>query len=167
MPSYISETYSLGNEISILTGVLLPLFSIACFQAGTHMYRRIFTNPMVCAGVFFGVGAGSALALCLFTGSNAAFSVIFSALLTGCMHGVNLILVCMLPPFFERYGRVSTMSGILNSFTYIGSAVSTYGIAVLSESFGWTFTLIIWLSIALLGTVICFALAKPWKKSFM
>ena len=164
MPSYISETYNLGNAISILTGVILPLFSIACFQIGTHLYRKVIKNPLSCAGVFFAAGTVSALTLYLFSDANAAFSVLASAVLTGAMHGVNLMLICMIPPAFEKYGKVSTISGIINSCTYIGSAISSYGIAVLSEQMGWTFTIFVWFAIALAGTIICFACAKPWKK---
>ena len=163
MPSYISETYNMSNAASILTGVVLPLFGIICVQAATKLYIKKFTNPMMCAGIFFFTGALSALALSFITGENAAFSVLFSALLTGSMHGVNLILICMIPPFFKSQGNVSTVSGILNSCTYIGSAISTYGIAVLSENIGWSKTLLVWLLIALLGTAICAACVKPWK----
>lgn len=167
MPSYIAETYNLSNVISILTGVVLPIFSIICFQVTSRLYRKTFTNPLVCAGVIFGAGAISSLALSLFTGKSAALSVLFSAILTGCMHGVNLILICMIPPFFKKYGSTATVSGVLNSCTYIGSAISTYGIAVLSKNFGWSFTLVIWLVIAALGTALCFIAAKPWKKKHM
>lgn len=45
-----------------------------------------------------------------------------------------------------------------------GSAASTYGIALISEKSGWTLTLLIWFIIALAGTVICFASARPWNK---
>ena len=163
MPSYISETYNMSNAASILTGVVLPLFGIICVQAAAKLYIRKFTNPMMCAGIFFFTGALSALALFLLTGENAAFSVLFSALLTGSMHGVNVMLICMIPPFFKSQGNVSTVSGILNSCTYIGSAISTYGIAVLSENIGWSNTLLVWLLIALLGTAICIACVRPWK----
>lgn len=164
MPSYISETYNISNRISILTGVVLPIFGIICIWFATKLYIKKFTNPMMCAGVFFGAGAICALALLFVTGKNAAFSVLFSALLTGCMHGVNLIIICMIPPFFKKYGIVSTVSGILNSCTYIGSAISTYGIAVLSENVGWTYTLLLWLIIAALGTLVCMLCVKPWEK---
>ena len=167
MPTYISDTYNLKNVISILTGVILPLFSIVCFQTATKLYMKKFTNPLTCAGVLFSAGTVSAVALLLFTGKNAALSVIFSAMLTGCMHGVNLILICMIPPFFNKRGNVSTVSGILNSCTYIGSAVSTYGIAVLSEMAGWSLTLMIWILIALAGTAICFICARPWRNKMM
>lgn len=164
MPSYIAETYNISNVISILTGVVLPIFGLICIQAASLLYRKVFKNPLTCAGVFFAVGAASSLFLRIFTGQNAAFSVLFSALLTGSMHGVNLILICMIPPFFKKYGMVSTASGVLNSCTYIGSAASTYGIAVLSEKAGWNCTLMIWLLIAVLGTALCLICAKPWNK---
>lgn len=165
MPSYISETYHMSSRISILTGVVLPIFSILCFQITSRLYRKIFTNPPMCAGVIFGAGAVFALALLLFSGHSAALSVLFSAMLTGCMHGVNLILICMIPPFFEKHGNVSSVSGILNSCTYIGSAISTYGIALLSENFSWEYTLLIWLLIGIAGTVLCLVSVKRWKKT--
>ena len=163
MPSYIKETYDLGSSIAILTGVVLPIFSIVTFKVAGWLYKKI-TNPMACAGVIFGVGALSALALYLLSGSNPIFSVLFSALLTGSMHGVNLILICMIPPYFNKYGNVSTVSGVLNSCTYIGSAISTYGVALLSETMGWTFTLLVWLAIAVAGTAVCLICTRPWKK---
>lgn len=167
MPSYISETYDLSNVISILTGVILPIFSILCFQVASRLYRKAFTNPLLCAGVIFGAGALSAFALFIFSGQNAAFSVVFSAILAGSMHGVNLILICMIPPFFKKYGNVSTVSGVLNSCTYIGSAVSTYGIALLSKKIGWSSTLFVWLLIAVMGTTICLLCARPWGKKHL
>lgn len=166
MPSYICETFKLSSEISILTGVILPIFSILSLQAASSLYRRRFQNPLSCAGVIFGIGALSALALWLFSDTAAAFSVFFSALLSGCMHGVNLMLVCMLPAYFARYGSVSTASGLINSCTYVGSAISTYGIALLSDARGWSFTIALWLVIAALGTGICLLAAKPWQKKF-
>ena len=166
MPTFISDTYDLGSSISILTGVVLPLFGILCFQIGSRLYMKVFTNPMICAGVFFGAGALAAGGLYLFNGVNPILSVVLSAALTGCMHGVNLILICMIPPFFAKYGIISTASGVLNSCTYIGSALSTYGVAVLSNQLGWNFTLLIWLAIAAAGALICLLCAAPWKKRF-
>ena len=80
------------------------------------------------------------------------------------MHGVNLMLVAMVPAFFKKHGNISTVSGIVNACTYVGSAVSTYGIALISESVGWNVTLAIWIGIAALGTIICFAVVRPWKQ---
>ncbi len=166
MPSYISETYQLSSLVSILTGVTLPVFGIVCFQAASVLYRKLFCRPPLSAGVLFTAGAFLALFLYFFSGQNAAVSVFLSALLTGCMHGVNLILICMVPPFFKEQGNVSTVSGVLNACTYIGSAISAYGIAGLSEGLGWRFTLLSWCLIAAAGAVLSFCCISPWKKLF-
>lgn len=165
MPTYISNTYNLSSIVSILTGVLLPIFSIVSINVTAKLYKNLFNNPVLCGGVIFGVGALSAVVLCLFTGQSAMLSVVFSALLAAAMHGVNQIFVCILPSFFKKYGNVSTVSGVLNSCTYIGSAISTYGIAVLSKNFGWSMTLVSWLIIAVVGTSVCFACFKTWAKN--
>ena len=94
-------------------------------------------------------------------------SVLLSALLTGAMHGVNMMLISMLPPYFKRFGLTGTASGLLNSCTYIGSALSTYGVAALSEVAGWKNTVLIWAGIALVGTVLCFACIKSFQRKFM
>jgi OPA family glycerol-3-phosphate transporter-like MFS transporter len=164
MPSYISETYNLSSSISILTGVLLPIFSLVCFHLSEKLYQKVFTNPLKCAGIIFGAGAFSSLMIQIFTGHSAAMSVVFSAALTGCMHGVNLMLICMIPAYFKKSGNVSTISGVLNSCTYVGSAVSTYGVALISDSFGWSATLFSWTAIAIAGMLVCLAAAYPLSK---
>ena len=167
MPSYISETYNMSNIIAILTGVVLPIFAIFCFQAAKKLYVKKFNNPVLCGGLIFAIGAVSAAGLVFTTGKSAVFSIVFSAILTGCMHGANLMLVSMVPHFFEKFGNVSTVSGVVNSCTYIGSAISTYGIAFISENFGWNYSLIIWLCVAVIGTAITFICVKPWRKKMM
>lgn len=166
MPSYIAQTYSLSNQTAILSGVILPLFGILSLQAASWLYRRKITNPLLCAAVIFAVGTVSAGALRMFNGGNAAISVLFSALLTGAMHGVNLLQTGMIPSFFRKYGNVATVSGVLNSCTYVGSAISTYGIAVLSETIGWNATLLLWAAIGTAGTLLCLICVRPWKQTF-
>ena len=80
------------------------------------------------------------------------------------MHGVNMIMVCMVPPYFGKFGRISFISGLLNACTYVGSAISTYGIAKFSESFGWNSTILLWAGIAFAGLAICVIFAKVWHK---
>ena len=80
------------------------------------------------------------------------------------MHGVNLMFTCMLPPYFAKNIGVSTVSGIFNCCSYIGTAISTYGFAVLSKGMGWNFTLGSWLVISLVGGIICFVSIKLWNE---
>jgi len=161
-PSYISDIFQLSSSASILSGVILPLFSILCFLLASVIHRRFFRNELLCSGVIFSVGCLSAVALFLFEGSSMVLNLLCLALLAGSMHGVNLILLCIVPPYFAKHGHVSLVSGILNAGTYVGSAVSAYGTALFSEHFGWKNTILLWAGVALLGTVLCLVLKKKW-----
>lgn len=167
MPSYLSDTYNLSNSISILTGVIMPIFGILCYQAASGLHVRWLTNPVSCGAVFSLVGTVSALGLFLLTGTSPVLSVCFTAVLIGCMHGMNLMLVCMIPSYFKRFGNVSAASGIINSCTYVGSALSTYGVALISEKSGWDTTLFLWLVCAALATALCFLCASAFRKKFI
>ena len=164
MPSYIAETYSLSNEISILTGVVMPVFGMACHQFSVYLYNKKIKNPLLCSAALFGIGAASAVFLNLLQGGNVAISVLLSSVLTGCMHGVNMILICIVPPLVAKPGRVSVVSGLFNSCTYIGSAISTYGMALVTERSGWSVTILLWLLVALAGTLLCSACVPAWKR---
>ena len=163
MPSFISETFRLSSEISILSGVCLPIFSILSLRLALALYEKLPGNPVRCAAIIFGLGAVAALVLSMVADTSSIGSIACMALLTGAMHGVNLMLICMVPPFFQRHGNISTVSGVLNSCTYVGSAISTYGIALLSESAGWQTTAFVWFIIAALGVAVCTVCSRVWK----
>ena len=162
MPTLVSETFSLDSSVSILTGAFLPVFHIICTKIASKVNSRLMPNELTCSGVIFAIGCAAAVLLALFSGKSVAITVVLLALLVGCMHGVNLMLICMVPPHFRKFGHVSLVSGILNSSTYIGSAISTYGIALFSNSFGWNSTLWLWAVIAGAGMLICLGFARKW-----
>lgn len=164
MPTLVSESFGLDSSSAILSGVMIPVFHILCSQVTTWLYRRVIRNELLCSGVIFAVAMLAAVGLVIFDGAGPVLSVSLMALLVGCMHGVNFVLICMVPPYFAGYGRVSLVSGILNSCTYVGSALSTYGIAVFSQLFGWQATIGLWAIIAALGMGICMALTRKWQR---
>ena len=167
MPTYLSETFQLDSSASILLTVSLALFSIVTFGIAGWLYRKFFTNEVTCASVIFITAFVSALILfALFDMGGVVLAVLMMTLITGCMHGVNLMLITHVPKRFKKYGSISTISGAVNSCTYIGAAISTYGIAVLAERIGWRWTVGVWALIALLGTLCCLISMKPWKRFY-
>ena len=75
------------------------------------------------------------------------------------------MLISLLPLHFARYNKVSTVTGILNSCAYAGSAVSSYGIGLIAQSFNWGTVIRICFLIAISGAVICFAAMNIWQKA--
>ena len=163
MPTYITETYHLQTGASILTTVVLPIFSVLSISAASWLQARV-NNDLTASTLLFALACVSGVALYLFGSSGAAVSVLCMMLITGCMHGINMLLISRLPAFFAQYGRVSTISGILTTFTYSGSAASAYGFAAVSQRMGWTFTIGMWALIALLGALCCGGSIRRWKK---
>lgn len=164
MPSYLHDTFGLDTSSSILTSVGLPIFSIISIQAASVVYKKWFRNEMTCATVIFGAGFVCAALLGLFSGANVALSSLLVVLITGAMHGVNLIMTCMVAAKYGKYGNVSFVSGLLNSCTYVGSALFTYGIAKLADLFDWQTTIFSWAGVALLGVLCCAAAISGWRK---
>lgn len=164
MPTYINETYHLGSAISILTGVAMPCFSIVCLQLSSWSNRKLIRNEMLCSAAWFLPGFLGSLVLSFLPASSAVLSVVLSTVVTGSMHGVNMILTGMIPPYFKKSGNVSFMSGLLNSCTYVGSALSSYGFAVVAERKGWNAVMPVWAAAAFAGVVLCLAVVRPWKR---
>lgn len=166
MPSYINETYDLKSVISILTGVILPLLGFLCFKSASAINEKKIHNPVISGAIFFGISVISSLLLLLTSGKSAFASVAFFSMLAGSMYGVNMMLICILPHYFKKSGKVSTISGVLNACTYVGSALSTYGIAILADGAGWSTTLLILFILAVSGTALTVLAAIPWRKCF-
>ena len=156
MPTLMSEAFNMKTTTSILSGVVLPVFAIFSFRIATGVNRKLFPNDISAATFFFFFGASTLLLMYLFGMDARILSVIMLMLTTGAMHGVNLMLISMLPQRFKSFGRVSFFTGMLNTCTYVGSAVSAFGIAVFKESFGWNNTVLLWAAIALVGGLCCF-----------
>ena len=91
-------------------------------------------------------------------------SLILMALTVAAMHGINLMLISIVPRRFVVFGKVSTYSGILNASTYVGAALSTYGFAALAEAYDWNFTILTWVIISLVGATVCFFGARIWQR---
>ena len=166
MPSYLLETFGLSEEFAIVSTVSTAIFSVLSFTFFDFIHRKYFQNEVMCASVIFGASAISAVALFVvnkFT-SVAVFSMLLMAVIVGCMHGINLMLITILPKRFVKSGKVSTFSGILNAFTYVGSAASTYAFAAFAESRGWSFTIFTWIVISALGTVAALVAYPLWQK---
>lgn len=166
MPSFIAETYHLSNEVSILSGVLLPLFSVVTTKLAEIIHKKYIKNLMLCAAVFYLFGTAAAAALSLFHGTAPALSVLLLMLITGSTYGVNLMIVSYLPAQLGGKEHMSTMAGLINACAYMGAAVSTYIIPLAAETAGWGMTLNIWLFSSVIGTVLCL-IGVPLSKKKM
>ena len=164
IPTYISETYGLSGILPIMGTMIIPVFNLLGVCLASVVNQRWFREEVRTASAFFGVCAVSLLVLWLGSGRSMVLSFLMLAVSTTAMMAVNTMLIAVLPSYFGVMGKASSMSGILNSSVYIGGAVSTYGIGLLSGLVGWNRTIFLWLLCAVAAGIICFLVSRVWVK---
>ncbi|MBQ9760276.1 MAG: MFS transporter [Clostridia bacterium] len=166
MPFYMQETFGIPEENAIISTVVLAIFSVVSFSFFDLLHRRVFKNEVFCSAVIFLASAICSVVLYFANAANAPAVVpmLFMAIIVACMHGINLMLITIVPKRFIKSGKVSTYSGILNAFTYVGAALSTYGFAALADAFGWGVTILTWVIVSLVGLLLCLVATPLWRR---
>lgn len=163
MPAYITETFGLSTSLSILTTAVLPIFSIFSIMITSALLLKL-KNELFTAALLFAAATLACFALLPVYNSVPILSVALMTWITGCMYGINLMLISHVPRHFAKFGRTATISGILNASTYIGSALSTYAFGAVSERFGWLFAIVIWGAVSLFGTLLLLGCFRKWTR---
>ena len=163
-PSYLSEVFNMPSEMSILCTVSLAVFTIVSYYGGGWVYKRFFKNEVACGVCMYAFALVFALALYIFFDAGALLAVVCLTMITAAIHAVNLMLITHVPKRFKKYGNISTVSGIVNACTYVGSAIFTYGVAALAENYDWRFTVGVWCILVVLGMTCAFIASKYWNK---
>lgn len=165
MPTFFTDKFNFGTDISILLTMILPIINVS----GAYIARAInkkLNNIMNTALVFFIVTI-LFLTLLRFIGTDSSlFALVCLAVVTTCMHAVNVMFITMVPLSFSKYGCVSTIGGILNSAAYIGCGLLNIaaGNILNNGSSEWNTLFLFWLLLcaaAILLTVVCSVI---WKK---
>lgn len=163
LPSMINSEFNLSESSSVLSASVLPILSMISVLISNFIYLRI-KNELKTAAIMFTSAAVATLPLALGAPMPVFLSIFLAALISGAMHGVNHMLIALAPKRFYKYGMMSTFSGILNAFTYVGASLSTYGFAAVSDNFGWGAVRILWCVVGVLGSALCFYKIKGWTK---
>ena len=173
-PKLLDDTFHLGETLSTVSAVVLAIFSIISFSAYNKLHRQLFKNEVFCAGIIFAFTAVlslAVLAMFVFDINSAIVSILLMGIIVANTHGINLMLITVVPKRFVKSGKVSLFSGILNACTYIGAAVGNVAFAWLStissgesSEVNWTPVVISWVAISILGFGVCLAATPIWKK---
>ena len=166
MPSFLLESFGLSESNAIFAAVVPAIFSMFCFSAFNLLHRRLFRNEVSCAAVIYVLSTAACAVLYFSTrfGGSVVLSMLMMAVVIGCTHGVNLMFISIAPKRFAAFGTVSTFSGLLNACTYLGAAISNYGVAALADGFGWGVTTLSWGITAALGILVSLAAAGAWSR---
>lgn len=166
VPSLLKESFGIAEENAIFVTVIPAIFSMIILYAFDILHRKLLKNEVFCATVIFGAAVifGAVMYLFDIIAPSALLSTLLVTLLIACMHGINLMLISIVPKRFAKSGKVATVSGLLNSCTYIGASIATPLFAAVAESRGWSACVLSWTLISALGLTVCLCAFPIWRK---
>jgi len=163
MSNFLSENYSIETSGAILTVAILPILSILSYSVGSFFQNKTGC-PLTSNLILWGFAAVFSLVLMLFYRVSPIIGVAGIAVLSGASHAINLMLTTRVTIYFKKVGYVSTFSGLLNSFTYIGAAIATYGIADITQKYDWGVIMTVFFAVSLCGIVFTLIALPVWRK---
>jgi OPA family glycerol-3-phosphate transporter-like MFS transporter len=164
MSTYLYDTFSLRADLSTLTNIFMPVFGLVCVRFAATLHLRIIKDEIKEVTVLISTCAAATLALAIFHALHPAFSLVMIVLSVGCIHAANTSLTCYLPARFVRSGKVSTVSGLVNAFTYVGSTLATSAVPWLFEATSWQVTIFSWCAVGMICLAACVLITRTWRK---
>ena len=137
VPSILKDEFSLSDSISILLTLFLPILAVFGNASALKTHKMIPDYVSHCVIVF---GAIAILVLGII-GSLALKLVV--CMLIGLVavnflaSSLNSLITSIFPLFMREKVNSGLFAGILNGFCYLGSALSSYGLGVIADNFGW------------------------------
>lgn len=164
VPTFMTERFGLSTSLSVALAIALPAVNIAGVFGIRWLYEHRITNEMRGASGFFAAGIGALLLLLPASMIGlAAPSLGLMTLASTCMMGASTMFISFMPIHFGLVGKASSATGVLNCCTYIGSALSSYGIGKVAEHFGWNASILCWLAFAFAALVLSWLGSKKWE----
>lgn len=163
MPSLMGEKFEVGTTLAIVSTALIPMFNIIGISIAAAARKQI-GDEVRCS--FFLFVAGTVALVILYATSFIGLlpMFVFFSIATTIMMAVNTVYVGVVPGYFAKKGRSSSVSGILNAFVNLGIATSMFATGAFSEAFGWDMTMIFWCVCGGIGVFSSLIGYQMWKR---
>lgn len=164
VPTLLRNTFSIPSNYAILYSVIIPVIGVISMKVVGFAANKWVKEELNGSFAVFVAAAILCTVLYFIYKGNQYITVAVAALIVGAMWAINFFLVCVVPAKFEKYGIVSTMSGIINSLTYVGTSLAVTGFPALTKDGDWGSCIFVWIFIAAFGALMCIAGVRAWKK---
>lgn len=164
IPTFFSSQFGSNTSFSLALTMILPIINVTGAYFAKALNKKI-NNELTTSVVFFGISALFLMILKLFGGSSMILSLVCMAGVTNCMFAINVMLITMVPLWFNKSGRVSTIGGFLNAMAYIGcGGLNILAGKILENGADWNLLFIMWLILAVLAAVLSAVCIPLWKR---
>ena len=180
IPTVLGDKFIPSSSVVSLICTILPILNIFGAYAARDVFHRFKIDELTTCAVMFAVSTVSLAIVTVFIRiipaktaetvigfgdvALALFVTLLLALSSASMLGANTMLLTFIPLHFGKVGRASTVTGMLNCFSYAAAAVSSIAVGSISDNFGWEAVFIVFIGAAAAGAAICFAGHKKLRR---
>ena len=167
-PSILKESYGMKESLSIFVTLLLPLIAIFGAWISTRLHRRQKNTSMLDGILYFGETVTLLLVLLVtqskLTRNNPAFLIVLFAMSALLMMAVNNVITSIIPMYMRDTMDSGLLAGVLDTFCYVGSALSGALLGYIADHASWNSVFICLVSFSAAGCAVCFLSAMLERK---
>lgn len=170
-PNILENEFGTSDSLSIILSLVLPVCGFLGATVLVWLSKFIKDNLLLCGVTFLGAAGLIALLLAIL-GNTGVFYLIAFLLTIGCVYCLSFIINCLattrLPLAMSDKYDSGMLSGTMNAFCYVGSAISEYGLGNISDAGGWIAVFRLLLVLTLLNASLEFFMfwrEKPEKEA--
>ena len=157
VPSVLYEEFGVSQSFSILLTLLLPMVSTLGAAIAKKVHEKIKSHAaMNCIFYIFSALLCSGILFSMKTHNLITIMICFICVACG-MSMINNVITSMFALDYRRMLNAGFAAGLLNTFCYIGSTVTSYTLGAVSQNYGWNAVFIIMLTVCLAAAILCFA----------
>lgn len=127
VPQEMTDTFQIDAALSIFLTAILPLVNLAGLWLIQKLSKRPGSDDVRTSFLLFGAAGAGMLLLVAVGRLHPLLTVLLFSAVSLCVSGINTVLISLVPLQFAKAGRSSTVAGLTNAFTYLGSALSGWG----------------------------------------
>lgn len=164
VPSILKEEFGMSSSLSIIVTLLLPVLSIfgASIVKACHKKQK---NVNVLNGVYYFISVIlSATIIATISFKSAPLTLILFGGTACMMSSVNNVITSIVPLYSRDKIDSGLSAGILNTFCYVGSTMSTTVLGKIADTKGWNDVFICIFIFALVAFLTCTLSAILQKK---
>lgn len=156
VPAILKDSYGLEDWMSIFVTVFLPLFSVFASFIAAFLHRKLKDFVLI-VGLMFALSIGLCLALTMLLSVSWQIVMVIFVLLMLSMSVIQNQMTVIAPLAMHEKANSGFLAGFLNGCSYIGNALSTYGLGVIADNSGWLGVFLLLCGISVVSAALAFS----------
>ncbi len=163
-PTFIADIFGTSAALSVLLTTLLPLVNLLASPFTRLVNEKWLHNELKSTAFFFLVVTSAVILLYLFGTMHIALMITLMAVISCSTLCINTLLLSLVPMHFSFYGRVATITGILNCVAALSNSMSSMIVGFVTAHWSVFVMIGIWCVMGTIGMIVALLSSGRWKR---